>query len=350
MDILYEHCPGLDVHKKNVVACVLHNGPQGRTLKETRSFSTMLPGLEKLRDWLVAQGCTHAGMEATGVYWKPVYNVLESRLSLLVINAEHIKAVPGRKTDVKDTEWIAELVRHGLVRASFIPERDQRDLRELTRYRTALTQDRSRAVNRLQKTFEGANIKLASVLSDITGVSGQRILDALLAGEEDPEVMADLAHWRLQAKRPELEQSLMGQLRGRLRFVVGQQLRQIRSLDEQIEACDTEVEQEMLPFETEILRLDEIPGIARRGAENILAETGVDLSRWPTVAQFIAWSASVQATRPAVASASQRALAKATPGSNALSRRLPGQPHAPKTATWACACANSQRVSASNAP
>ena len=192
----------------------------------------MLPGLENLRDWLVEQGCSHAGMEATGVYWKPVYNVLESDLNLLVVNAEHIKAVPGRKTDVKDAEWIADLVRHGLVRSSFIPERDQRDLRELTRYRTALTQDRSRAVNRLQKTLEGANIKLASVLSDIMGVSGQSILDALLAGEDDPTVMADLAHWRVQAKRAELEQSLMGKLRGRLRFVVAQQLRQIRGLDE----------------------------------------------------------------------------------------------------------------------
>jgi len=290
MDVLYEHCAGLDVHKKSVVACVLHNRPSGKTLKEIRTFSTMLPGLENLRDWLVEQGCSHAGMEATGVYWKPVYNVLESHLNLLVVNAEHIKAVPGRKTDVKDAEWIADLVRHGLVRSSFIPERDQRDLRELTRYRTALTQDRSRAVNRLQKTLEGANIKLASVLSDIMGVSGQSILDALLAGEDDPTVMADLAHWRVQAKRAELEQSLMGKLRGRLRFVVAQQLRQIRGLDEQIEACDEEVEHEMRPFEAEIERLDAIPGIARRGAENILAETGTDLGRWPTVAQFVAWS------------------------------------------------------------
>ena len=319
MEVLYEHCAGLDVHKKTVVACVLHNGPKGTVLKETKTFNTMLPGLEKLLEWLWEQGCTHAGMEATGVYWKPVYNVLEGHLGLLVINAEHIKAVPGRKTDVKDAEWIAELVRHGLVRPSFIPERDQRDLRELTRYRTALTQDRSRAVNRLQKTLEGANIKLASVLSDITGLSGQRILDALLAGEEDPEVMAGLAHWRLQTKRVELEQSLMGHLRGRLRFVVAQQLRQIRSLDEQIEACDAEVEQEMRPFEAEIARLDEIPGIARRGAENILAETGVDLSRWPTVAQFVAWSGLCPGNK---ASGGQRKPARTRHGNPWLKRAL----------------------------
>jgi transposase len=236
-----------------------------------------------------------------------------------VINAEHIKAVPGRKTDVKDAEWIAELVRHGLVRASFIPERDQRDLRELTRYRTALTQDRSRAVNRLQKTLEGANIKLASVLSDITGVSGQRILDALLAGEDDPEVMADLAHWRVQAKRAALEQSLMGQLKGRLRFVVGQQLRQIRSLDEQIEACDAEVAQEMRPFAAEIACLDEIPGIAVRGAENILAETGIDLSRWPTIAQFVAWSGLCPGNK---ASGGKRKPARTRKGNPWLKRAL----------------------------
>lgn len=319
MDVLYEHCAGLDVHKQNVVACVLHNRPDGKTAKETRTFSTMLPGLEALRDWLVEQGCSHAGMEATGVYWKPVYNVLESRLDLLVVNAEHIKAVPGRKTDVKDAEWIAELVRHGLVRSSFIPERDQRDLRELTRYRAALTEDRSRVVNRLQKALEGANIKLASVLSDIMGVSGQRILDALLAGETDTEAMADLAHWRVQTKRAALEQSLMGQLSSRLSFVVGQQLRQIRGLDEQIEACDAAVEQEMRPFDVEIARLDAIPGIARRGAENILAETGSDLSRWSTVAQFIAWSGLCPGNK---ASGGKRRRARTRKGNPWLKRAL----------------------------
>ena len=319
MDVLYEHCAGLDVHKKTVVACVLHHQPDGTTLKETRSFSTMLPGLEQLRDWLLAEGCSHAGMEATGVYWKPVYNVLEGYLELLVINAEHIKAVPGRKTDVKDAQWIAELVRHGLVRSSFIPERNQRDLRELTRYRTALIQDRSRVVNRLQKTLEGGNIKLASVLSDIMGVSGQNILDALLSGEEDPETMADLAHWRVQSKRAELEQSLMGKLSHRLRFVVAQQLRQIRNLDQQIAACDAEVAQEMRPFDAEIERLDAIPGLARRGAENILAETGTDLSRWPTAAHFIAWSGLCPGNR---ASGGKRKPARTRKGNPWLKRTL----------------------------
>lgn len=289
MEVLYEDCAGLDVHKKTVVACVLHSAPGGATRKETRSFSTMLPDLERLRNWLIEEGCSHAVMEATGVYWKPVHNVLESHVSVLVVNPEHVKVLSGRKTDVKDAEWLADLLRHGLLRASFIPEREQRDLRELTRFRTALVQDRSRAVNRLQKTLEGANIKLASVLSDVTGVSGQRILDALLQGEEDPEALAGLSDGKLRPKQDALKQAVLGKLQGRLRFVVSQELAQVRSLDQQIAACDEEVAAEMRPFDSEIERLDEIPGIARRSAENLLAEVGADLSRWPTVAHFTSW-------------------------------------------------------------
>lgn len=289
MEVMYDHCAGLDVHKKTVVACVLYSAAGGMTRKEIRSFGTMLPDLERLRDWLDKEGCTHAVMEATGVYWKPVYNVLEERLSILVVNPEHVKVLAGRKTDVKDAEWLADLLRHGLLRGSFIPDRGQRDLRELTRFRTALVQDRSRAVNRLQKSLEGANIKLASVLSDVTGVSGQRILDALLEGEDDPEALVGLSHGRLRAKHDALKQALMGRLQGRLRFVVSQELAQIRSLDDQIAACDEEVAKEMHPFDADIERLDEIPGIARRNAENIIAEIGVDMSRWRTVAHFTSW-------------------------------------------------------------
>jgi transposase len=289
MEVLYEHCAGLDVHKKGLVACVLHSAPGGTTRKERRSFSTMLPDLERLRDWLVQEGCTHVVMEATGVFWKPVYNVLESQLTVLVVNPEHVKVLAGRKTDAKDAEWLADLLRHGLLQGSFIPDRDQRDLRELTRLRTALTQDRVRAVNRLQKSLEGANIKLASVLSDVMGVSGQRILDALLQGEDDPEALVGLAHGSLRDKHEALKQALMGRLKGRLHFVVSQELAQIRSLDEQIAACDVEVANEMHPFDQAINRLDAIPGINRRSAENLLAEIGQDLSRWPTVAQFNSW-------------------------------------------------------------
>ena len=297
MEVLYEHCGGLDVHKKTVTACVLHSQPDGSTRKQTRTFSTMLEDLEKLRDWLLSEGCECAGMEATGVYWKPVYNVLEGHFRIEVVNAEHIKAVPGRKTDVKDAEWIADLLRHGLVRASFIPERSQRELRELTRLRSAFVQDRSKAVNRLQKSLEGANIKLASVLSDVTGVSGQRILEALLSGEDDPEALVGLAHPSLRPKFEALKQALMGRVSGTLRFVVGQELAQIRDLDERIAACDEEVAALTRPFEAEIERLDGIPSIARRGAENIIAETGVDLFRWPTVAHFNSWAGACPANK-----------------------------------------------------
>jgi transposase len=313
MDVLHPHCAGLDVHKKVVVACVLHAEPDGSTRKEVRSFGTFRPQLERLRDWLLEEGCTLASMEATGVYWKPVFNVLEEHLACIVVNAEHIKAVPGRKTDVKDSEWIATLAQHGLVRASFIPERPQRELREMTRLRTALVQDRVRAVNRLQKTLEGANIKLASVLSDVTGVSGQRLLEALLAGVEDPEALVGLTHGSLKAKHEALKQALMGSLSERLRFVVGQELQQIHNLDEQIEACDAEVAEQMRPFDDEIERLDEIPGIARRNAENIISETGTDLSRWPTAAHFSSWSGTCPGNKASGGKRRRAAVRKGNP-------------------------------------
>ena len=290
MEVLYQHCAGLDVHKQSVAACVLHSETDGRTRRETRTFGTMLADLEKLRDWLVQEGCDCAAMEATGVYWRPVYNVLEGHLKLQVVNAEHVKAVPGRKTDVKDAEWLADLVRYGLLRSSFIPERPQRELRDLTRLRAGLVNDRSRAVSRLQKSLEGANIKLASVLSDVTGVSGQRILDALLQGEDDPEVLVGLCHGKLRPKFEVLKRALTGRLSGTLRFVIEQELGQIRDLDDRIAACDEQVAGDMSPFESELARVDSIPGFARRGAQNLLAETGTDLSRWPTAAHFTSWA------------------------------------------------------------
>lgn len=290
MEVRYAQCAGLDVHKKTVVACVLHSTVEGPVRRETRTFGTMLPELTQLRDWLREAGCTAVAMEGTGVYWKPVFNVLEGHAELVVANAEHVKAVAGRKTDVHDAEWLATLLRHGLLRASYIPERAQREMREVTRYRTALLQDRGRVVNRLQKTLEGANIKLAMVLSDITGVSGQRILEALLRGEENPEVLAGLAHGRLSSKRAALEQAVMGQLGPRLRFLVQQQLQQIQQLDEHIAACDQEVAEELGPFEDELTRLDEIPGVGRRTAETLICELGPTLESFPTARHLAAWA------------------------------------------------------------
>jgi transposase len=258
--------------------------------QEVRTFGTMTQDLEELARWLTAHGCTHVAMEATGVYWKPVYNVLEDRFTLLVVNAEHMHALPGRKTDVKDAEWIATLLRHGLLRGSFIPDRSQRELRELTRYRASLIRERAREVNRLQKTLEAANIKLAAVLTDVTGVSGQRILQALLEGEDDPEKLADLAHWRLRSKRAALEQAVVGRLEGVLRFVVRQQLAHLRSLDELIDQCDREAAEQMRPFASELERVRSIPGVGPRTAETLLAELGPDMGRFPTHRHLAAWA------------------------------------------------------------
>ena len=292
MEVVYERCAGLDVHKKSVVACVLAGAPGEEATPEYRTFGTMTDDLESLADWLDERQVGAVVMEATGVYWKPVYNVLERRGTLRVVvgNAAHLKAVPGRKTDVKDAQWLADLLRHGLVRASFIPEREQRELRELTRYRTALIRERADEVNRLQKTLEGANIKLAAVLTDVTGASGQAILDALVGGEEDPRALADLAHWRVQKKREALERSLVGLLTPTLRFVVRRQLRHIRELDGLIAECDAEVERQMRPFADPVARLDEIPGVGARTAQVLVAELGVDMTRFPSHRHAAAWA------------------------------------------------------------
>lgn len=285
LEVVHPACAGLDVHKRTVVACALT--PAG---KQTRTFRTWTGALRGMADWLTSQGVSQVVMEATGAYWKPVYNVLEEadRFSLVVANPERVRAIPGRKTDVRDAEWLATLLRHGLVAPSFIPGRDQREVRELTRYRTAKIQERAREVNRLQKTLEGANIKLAAVLTDVLGLSGQRILDALLHGEEDPAALAALADWRVKAKREDLEAALVGRVSPTLRFVISEQLASIHGLDEQIARCDAEVAR-LAPFREEVARLRTIPGIGQRTAEIILAEIGTDMTRFPTAEQLAAW-------------------------------------------------------------
>jgi transposase len=292
MEVLVPRCAGLDVHKKTVVACALVGEADAVVEPEVATFGTMTADLERLAGWLAARGVTDVVMEATGVYWKPVYNVLEQHggFRLVVGNAEHLKAVPGRKTDVKDAVWLARLLRHGLVRPSFIPDREQRELRELTRYRTALIRERAGEVNRLQKTLEAANIKLAAVISDVTGVSGQAILDALVNGEEDPATLVDLAHARVRQKRAALEQALVGQLSPTLTFVVKHQLRHLHELDDLIAACDAEVGQRMHPFDAAIERLDEIPGVGTRTAQVIVAELGIDMGRFPSHRHAAAWA------------------------------------------------------------
>jgi len=346
MKILYERCCGIDVHKKMVVVCLLLLDAQGRQSKEMRTYRTVTRELLLLRDWLVAQGCQQVAMEATGVYWKPVMNVLEGHVGVLVVNAQHIKAVPGRKTDVRDAEWIAELLQHGLLSGSFIPPRDQREVRELTRYRSSLVQERARTVNRLQKTLEETNIKLGDVATDILGKSARAMLEGLLAGQSDPEQLAGLARGRLKAKRGELAEALVGTLQAHHRFLLQEHLAHIDQLDQAIGRVTREIGARLtpepppdLPAETDdaslpvasqaddsvpaaspaadpssvlgtceaddstaqtspasltwdlaIVLLCSIPGISRRAAEAILAEIGRDMTRFPSAHHLASWA------------------------------------------------------------
>ncbi len=290
MNLLYERCAGLDVHKRNVLVCATTPDSQGQRHKERRTFSTMTPELLRMRHWLQDLGVTHVAMESTGSFWKPIFNILEGHMEVLVVNAQHLKAVPGRKTDVKDAEWIADLLQHGLLRASFVPPAPQRELRELTRYRTRLVEERSRIINRLQKTLEDANLKLASVASDLMGRSARDMLAALLAGEVDPSVLAQLARGRMRAKRDLLEQALQGLLKPYHRFLLSEQLADIDALDEAIEHMSAEIAQRLRPYEALLQRLETIPGIKRRLAEVILAEIGPDMSRFPSARHLASWA------------------------------------------------------------
>jgi len=290
MQVLYPCCCGLDIHKKFVVACVLRTAPDGKVQKETRTFSTMTGELLALGDWLRAEGCTHVAMESTSSYWRPVYNLLEGQFDLLVANAYHIKTVPGRKTDVKDAEWIADLLRHGLLRGSFIPAPEQRHLRDVTRYRTHLVEERARVTNRLQAVLEDANIKLASVVTDVRGVSARAILDALVAGESDPVLLAELARGRLRAKREQLAQAVVGRFAAHHAFMITEQLSHLDYLDEAMERLSTEIEQRLQEEWAAVELLDSIPGISQRAAEIVVAELGVDLQRFPSAKHLASWA------------------------------------------------------------
>jgi transposase len=292
MDVVYERCAGLDVHKRTVVACAVVPDASGAPTKTVRRFGTMTEDLEQLAAWLAEQGVSHVALESTGVYWQPVWNVLEAggRFDLLLVNARHIKAVPGRKTDVRDCEWLADLLRHGLVQGSFVPDRAQRELRELTRYRTALVEERTAHVNRLQKTLEGANIKLAAVASSVVGVSARAMLAALVAGAADPAALAELARGRLRDKLPALERALTGRLTDHHRYLIPRILAAIDFLEAELTDLDQRIAELERPFAEAVERLDTIPGVGRRVAEIVLAELGPDLHRFPSAAHLASWA------------------------------------------------------------
>lgn len=325
MDVVYERCCGLDVHKKTVVACVIVPGSTGRPQKTVRTFSTMTDDLLALGDWLAQEQVTDVAMESTASYWKPVYNLLEDRFTLLLANAQHVKAVPGRKTDVRDAEWLADLLRHGLLRASFVPDRPQREVRELTRYRTSLVQERAAEVNRLQKVLEGANIKLAAVASNVLGASGRAMLEALVAGHDDATTLADLARGKLRDKRPALEQALQGRMGAHQRFLLARQLAHIDFLEEQISQVSTELAERLRPAEDDLDRLDTIPGISRRIAEILVAEIGTDMSRFSTAGHLASWAGMCPGNHE---SAGKRLSGRTRKGSPALRTALVEAAHA----------------------
>ena len=321
MKIIYKQVAGLDVHKKTVVAARMRITEEDRVEWETKTFGTTTPDLLELHDWLYAWELTHVAMESTGDYWKPVFNILEDSFEVWLVNAQHVKHVSGRKTDVKDSEWLAELMLHGLLKPSFIPPKPQRALRELTRYRTRLVQERARVVNRVQKLLEGANIKLSSVATDVMGVSARAMLAEIVSGQTDAELMADLARGRMRSKIPELEKALTGIVQPHHRFVLAQQLDHIDFLDEKVETFSIRIGQQLesmswpdkpaepdaskcpeegtqvadeselpLTWDAAVALLDTMPGVNRRVAEVILAEMGLDMSQFPTADHLASWA------------------------------------------------------------
>jgi transposase len=320
MDVVYPFCAGMDVHKKTIVVCCMTPDATGAKQIETRTFGTMTQDLLALSDWLIRKQITHVAMESTGELWKPVYNILEGSVTVLLVNAQHMKTVPGRKTDVQDAEWIADLLRHGLLKGSFVPPLPQRDLRDLTRQRSLLVRERADVVNRLHKVLEWANIKLTSVATDVTGASGRAMLEAMVAGQADPVALAELAKGRLRNKQHELVRALDGRIREHHRFMIAQHLIHIEFLDEQIALFDatiaaqiaSEADQTTKPpapaapgarqieqspskpsspsWQHAVALFDTIPGVGVKTAEKLVAEIGADMSRFPTEAHLSSWA------------------------------------------------------------
>jgi transposase len=315
MDLIYPRCAGLDVHKKTVVACVRRGGPDGQAGPEVRTYGTMTADLIALADWLDAEGVSHVAMESTGVYWKPVFHLLEGRFEVLLVNARHIKQVPGRKTDVKDAEWIAQLLQCGLLSASFIPPPPIRELRDLTRQRAQLVRERAAAANRIQKVLEDANIKLASVATDVLGVSGRAMLAALIGGRDDPAALAALARGRLRDKTPELTRALQGLVSDHHRFLLRTLLRQIDQLEGLIAEYTARIEAVMVPLAEAAARLESIPGLGSRAAEVIVAEIGTDMAAFPTAGHLASWAGLCPGTNE---SAGKRRTGTTTKGSQWL--------------------------------
>jgi transposase len=290
MEVLVHCCCGLDVHKATIVACLLTGTPHQKPHKEIHTFGTMTRDLIALRDWLLEHGCTHVGMESTGVYWKPIYAILEDHVDVTIGNAHHIKNVPGRKTDVKDAEWIADLLRHGLINKSFVPNQPIRELRDLLRYRRKVVEARSAERNRVIKLLDQANIKLSSIATDVFGVSGMLMIKALIAGEAKPDEMAQLAKGRMRTKIGQLEHALEGTIEEHHRFLLGKQVRRLEQMDTDLEHVEQRIEQQLVPFATQRALLMQIPGVDRVVAAVLIAELGVDMRVFGSAGRAAAWA------------------------------------------------------------
>ena len=319
MQVVYARCAGLDVHKKTVSACVSVCEPEGGKQQQMRVFGTFTSDLLALADWLKEQGVTHVAMEATGIYWRPVWAVLEGQFQQMLGNPQHIKAVPGRKTDAKDCEWITDLLQHGLLKGSFVPPTPIQDLRDLTRYRAELRQSQNRVANRPQKFLEQANIKLSSVASNALGVSGRQMLEAIIAGQEEAGQLAKLARGKLKNKIPELERALEGRIRDHHRFLLAEYLDEWEAFGERIARLEAEIDKQIRPFEPAAALWQTIPGVDRVTACNLVAEIGVDLKQFPTAAHLASWAALCPGNHE---SAGKRKSGKTRDGNKWLRRSL----------------------------
>jgi transposase len=319
MQVVYARCAGLDVHKKTVSACVSVCDAAGGKQQQMRVFGAFTSDLLALADWLKEQGVTQVAMEATGVYWRPVWAVLEDQFELMLVNPQHIKAVPGRKTDAKDCEWIADLLQHGLLKGSFVPPTPIQDLRDLTRYRAELRQSQNRVANRIQKFLEQANLKLSSVASNALGVSGRQMLEAIIAGQDNPQQLAKLARGKLKSKIPQLEQALEGRVRDHHRFLLAEYLDEWEALGQRIARLETEIDKQIRPFEQAVALWQTIPGVDHVTACNLVAEIGVDMNRFPTDQHLASWAALCPGNHE---SAGKRKSGKTRDGNRWLRRTL----------------------------
>jgi transposase len=319
MDVLHRCCAGLDVHKRTVVATVRRVDPAGKVSRTTKTFATMTRDLLDLSDWLSSQGVTIIAMESTGSYWKPVFHILEPSFPVVLVNAHHIKQVAGRKTDVKDSEWIAQLLQHGLLRPSFVPPRPTRELRDLTRQRTQLVGEKTTVSNRIQKVLEDANIKLGSVASNVLGASGRDMIEAVIRGEYDPVKVAELARRRLRAKIPQLREALRGSVTEHHRFLLRAHIDHLSHLERLIARYDERIDEALRPFAEEIQRLLTIPGVGLRVAEVVVAEIGLDMSRFPTAGHLSSWAGLASGNDQ---SAGKRRSGRTTPGNRWLKTAL----------------------------